>query len=115
MCTASVFALQQQNGAVIDPEGKGGILVRANSAHGDATNCMMCELTERAKQVFCVVVKCVDSGEELLWDYDAVTSDAADPLLRIECRCNGKHVRVDVFGIGYELRKCPGTMMQHKS
>ena len=52
--------------------GFGGILFRANSAHGTATNCLATDYDER---VMLETFKETDSGDEILWDYRALGAE----------------------------------------
>lgn len=79
-------ALTLKDRTVLDPQNYGGILVRMNSGHGSSANVHPLDTGSG-----CLMVTALPAArfDELLWDYVAVTTEANDTLLEVDCRCQG--------------------------
>jgi hypothetical protein len=100
-------ALTLQDGTRIDPNSHGGMLVRLNSAHGTAAN--VCPVEDDNTMTLMKAAIKAAAGEELRWDYVAVTDDPNDPL-NAPCKCRGKrcfYKELNLWG-----RACTGTLME---
>jgi hypothetical protein len=96
-------ALTLEDGSMVDPELFGGVLVRANQAHGSSANiCVM-------GSALMVAARVAKAGRELLWDYRSYTNDPNDPLLNITCSCQGRACRYAHLRISG--RTCPGKLI----
>jgi hypothetical protein len=98
-------ALTLEDGSMIDPERFGGVLVRANQAHGTAANACV------IGSALMVAARFAKPGRELFWDYRSYTDDPDDPLLGVECKCGGRACRYAHIE-GVEGRKCPGVLLE---
>lgn len=75
-------------GQVVDPTAAGTVLALCNMGHDKCA--VMEAVEERLRGTFTAALRTlrvVRPGKELLWDYQASTSDAAHPLLSQACRC----------------------------
>jgi len=98
-------ALTLEDGSMVDPELFGGVLVRANQAHGTAANACV------TGGALMVAARFAKAGRELFWDYQSYTDDPEDPLLGVACKCGGRacsyaHIK------GVSGRKCPGVLLE---
>lgn len=100
---------------MLDPQKYGGVLVRANSAHGDAANAMCISDSDLFITHLPMLVATKDApvGQEVLWDYNAVTNKADDILLKEVCMCGGKDVTYHINGMAFKFRGCNGHYMRY--
>lgn len=97
--------LTLEDGSMVDPECFGGVLVRANQAHGTAANACV------TGSALMVAARFAKPGHELFWDYQSYTDDPEDPLLGVECKCGGRACRYAHIK-GVDGRKCPGVLLE---
>lgn len=72
---------------MIDPTAAGTALAMCNMGHGACETMVAREGYLRGtKTAALITTRRVHAGEELLWDYRAVTDDPGDPLLDRLCR-----------------------------
>ena len=92
----------------------GGVAVRFNMAHG--TKASMAIMTPppafNSKYDYLVAIKDVKPGEELTWDYDCVTNEHRDKLLKVKCACGGLECQGRVFGKVKQVRACTGALIE---
>lgn len=100
-------ALTLHNGRTIDPNAFGGVLVRINAAHGSAAN--LCLEKADSPATLMLAATPASIGQELRWDYRAVTDDPNDPL-NAACNCGGKQCRYKE--ISMTGRRCTGKLMR---
>lgn len=87
---AEPLANQTVRGIVRDPSQQGGMAFIFNCGHNNMANMLSMEGRKTLSRTPLMLLKTqcdVTAGTELLWDYEAITDDQNDPLLRVLCVC----------------------------
>ena len=115
-----IEVITEPDGRKVNPNEGGGIAAYFNQAHGtaalmllwpgDKSSCFH-HLGDFAGFSHLVVIKDIKPGEELFWDYAAITDDPDDILLKVPCHCNGKRWRRKVFGDVFNGRGCKKSLI----
>lgn len=90
-CHSDTYMLTLQGDQQVDPTACGSVPCMVNCAHDAVLNMSvkLATLHGRPAQIMSSSRK-VLAGEELFWDYNCVTDDPKDKLLKLKCRCHKK-------------------------